>query len=76
MSEQVEWAVRHSQGIYEGRYGFPLTEKQARAWMADDIARDHRRQSAYRGRQRLLRRTVTPWVEIDTATKSTAEETS
>ena len=55
-----EWTVGHSQGIHPGTF----TEKQAREWIAQDKATDHRRQLPYQNKQRLLRRYVTEWEEI------------
>ena len=56
-----EWTVRHSQGVHSG----PFTEKAAREWIARDIEQDNRRRFEARGKQRLLRRYVTDWEEID-----------
>ena len=63
---EVEWAVAHSQGIFRGHFNRAMTEKEAREWMADSIARDKNRRREARGKQRLLRRTVTPWEEVTT----------
>ena len=56
-----EWTVRHSQGIHPG----PFTEQQARDWIAADVKRDERRQHQAQGKQRLLRRYVTDWEEVE-----------
>jgi hypothetical protein len=56
-----EWTVRHSQGTHPG----PFTEASARAWIANDIKSDDRRRSEYRGKQKLLRRYVTDWEEVE-----------
>ncbi len=55
-----EWTVKHSQGIHPG----PFTEQGARAWIAESIKHDDRRQRVARGQQRLLRRYVTEWEEV------------
>jgi hypothetical protein len=60
-SWREEWTVRHSQGIHPG----PFTEQQARRWIAEDIKRDARRQPSETGKQRLLRRYVTDWEEVE-----------
>jgi hypothetical protein len=56
-----EWTVRHAQGIHPG----PFTEKRAREWAADSIARDAHRRPEARGKTRLLRRYVTAWEEVE-----------
>ena len=56
-----EWSVRHSQGIHPG----PFTEQQARDWVARDQETDKRRRPEAQGKQRLLRRYVTDWEEVE-----------
>ena len=70
MKFREEWTVRHSQGTHPG----PFTEQQARAWAADNIARDDRRQRAYRGKTRLLRRYVTEWEEVPLETPDATDK--
>ena len=64
MTEKVwreEWTVQHSQGMHPG----PFTEEAARQWIAEDIKRDAARQLRAQGKQRLLRRYVTEWEEVE-----------
>ncbi|WP_146843019.1 hypothetical protein [Cellulomonas composti] len=61
----TEWGVEHSQGLVHEEYGTPYTEARARARAAEMIAGDERRQAAYRGKVRLMRREVTPWVVVE-----------
>lgn len=66
---RVEWTVQHAQGTHPG----PFTEQRAREWIASDIKADERRQHAYRGKQRLLRRYVSEWEEVPLDSEQASE---
>lgn len=56
----VMWGYRHSQGIR-----WCDSEEEARRLMADSVKGDDRIQHAYRGRVRLVSRTLGPIVEVE-----------
>jgi hypothetical protein len=62
---RTEWGVEHSQGLYAGEPWSPMTEERARAWAEQDLRRDANRRSEYRGKTRVVRRTVTDWTPAE-----------
>jgi hypothetical protein len=55
-----EWGWKHDQGFVACR-----NETDARRRYVEGVARDERRQYQARGKNRVIRRLVSPWVEVE-----------